>query len=133
MNKMSGVLNDDYNESITENGAVGYRTTGKNLLDLNFAVSSLRNATPDDIRRRFERAFAEDNLYGLKWLMMCRDAREGLGEKRTPRIIFRYLAEVEPTQHHEEWGGDDEYQRHRGIERIEIDEGENKLGDDSHQ
>lgn len=29
MNKMSGVLNDDYNESITENGAVGYRTTGK--------------------------------------------------------------------------------------------------------
>lgn len=97
MNKMSGVLNDDYNESITENGAVGYRTTGKDLLDLNFAVSSLRNATPDDIRGRFERAFAEDNLYGLKWLMMCRDAREGLGEKRTPRIIFRYLAKVEPN------------------------------------
>lgn len=64
---------------------------------MNFAVSSLRNASPDDIRGRFERAFTEDNLYGLKWLMMCRDAREGLGEKRTPRIIFRYLAEVEPN------------------------------------
>lgn len=30
------------NKSITENGATGYRTTTKSLLDLNFKVSSLR-------------------------------------------------------------------------------------------
>ena len=97
MNEMKGVLNEDFNESTTENGATGYRTTGKHLLDLNFAVSSLRNASPDDIRSRFEKAFAENNIYGLKWLMMCRDAREGLGERRTPKIILRYLAKVEPN------------------------------------
>ena len=27
--------------SITENGAVGYKTSGKKLLDINFSVSSL--------------------------------------------------------------------------------------------
>ena len=36
-------LNEDFNVSVTENGAVGYRTTGKELLDMNFAVSSMRN------------------------------------------------------------------------------------------
>ena len=30
------------NKSVTENGATGYRTTTKALLDLNFKVSSLR-------------------------------------------------------------------------------------------
>ena len=29
--------------SITENGAVGFKTSGKNLVDINFAVSSLRS------------------------------------------------------------------------------------------
>ena len=36
------LLNGDANRSRTENGALGYRTTGKNLLDLNFQTSSLR-------------------------------------------------------------------------------------------
>lgn len=96
MNKMEGVLNEDFNESTTENGAIGYRTTGKNLLNLNFAVSSLRNEDDAEIENRFERAFSENNLYALKWLMMCRDVREGLGERRTPRVIFKYIANCEP-------------------------------------
>lgn len=32
------------NISITENGAMGYKTSNSALLDLNYAVSSLRNA-----------------------------------------------------------------------------------------
>ena len=32
---------ENHNVSITENGAIGYKTTGKNLLDLNFSVASL--------------------------------------------------------------------------------------------
>ena len=36
------LLNGEANRSRTENGALGYRTTGKNLLDLNFQTSSLR-------------------------------------------------------------------------------------------
>lgn len=94
--KMKETLNEDFNESVTENGALGYRTTGKELLDLNFAVSSLRKASESDIKNRFGRAYAELPMYGMKWLMYCRDVREGLGEKRTPRTIFHYLANTEP-------------------------------------
>lgn len=37
MSAMKKTLNDEYNVAFTENGAAGYRTTGKSLLDLNFA------------------------------------------------------------------------------------------------
>lgn len=30
-------------KQITENGAIGYVTSGKKLLDINFAVGSMRN------------------------------------------------------------------------------------------
>ena len=36
------MLDGANNISVTENGAVGYRTTGRSLLDLNFAVASPR-------------------------------------------------------------------------------------------
>ena len=41
MDHLTETLKTDSNLSITENGAIGYRTTGKKLLDMNFAVSSL--------------------------------------------------------------------------------------------
>lgn len=37
--KLKNTLDNEFNVSETENGAVGYRTTGKDLLDLHFAVS----------------------------------------------------------------------------------------------
>ena len=42
LTSMKDTLLEEHNLSRTENGAFGYRTTGKELLDLNFAVSSLR-------------------------------------------------------------------------------------------
>ena len=48
--------------------AVGFRTTGKALLDLNFAVASLRSASEHDISQRFTKAFFEDKLMAMKWL-----------------------------------------------------------------
>lgn len=42
-------ISEEHNLSRTENGAFGYRTTGKELLDLNFAVSSLRREMPQEI------------------------------------------------------------------------------------
>ena len=74
------------NRSITENGAVGYRTSGHALLDLNYQVSSLRNADPVVIERLFEEAFHENPAYALKWLFFARDIRGGLGERRLFRI-----------------------------------------------
>lgn len=86
-------LFDELNQSVTENGALGYKTSGKALLDLNFAVSSLRSATEQEILDKFKLAFYEDKKLALKWLFYLRDIRFGLGERRTFRIILRYLAE----------------------------------------
>lgn len=90
MENLRNTINDE--KSITENGAVGYRTTGKQLLDLNFSVSSLRNKSENEIEKMFANAFYENKLFAVKWLFMCRDVRGGLGERRTFRICMKYLA-----------------------------------------
>ena len=41
MGALKEQLNDEKQQ--TENGAIGYRTSGRHLLDLNFAVGSMRN------------------------------------------------------------------------------------------
>ena len=89
-------LDNEYNVSITENGAVGYRTTGKELLDLNFAVASLRKMTDAEVVKRFKKAFRENNILAVKWLFYARDAREGLGERRLFRVVMADLVKSNP-------------------------------------
>ena len=81
---------------LTENGALGYETTGKALVDLNFAVASLRNQDEEEIVKRFIPAFYEDRMLAMKWLFFLRDVRGGLGERRTFRVIMKYLAKSFP-------------------------------------
>jgi len=95
MNNLKRTLGEDFNVSVTENGAVGYRTSGKELLDLNFAVSSLRSETSKHIKQRFAKAFFEDKLLAIKWLFFAGDVRGGLGERRLFRIGMEYLANNE--------------------------------------
>ena len=75
----------------TENGAVGWRTTGKKLLDLNFSVASLRSASEQQIINKFMDAYYENPVLAIKWLFYARDAREGLGERRLFRTVFHWL------------------------------------------
>lgn len=96
LSNLKQVLHNDYNQSVTENGAIGYRTTGKNLLDLNFAIASLRRASADDITDRFVKAYFDDKTAAVKWLFYVRDVRSGLGERRLFRIILPYLAANHP-------------------------------------
>ena len=77
--------------SVTENGAVGHKTTGHVLLDLNFAVASLRSASEDQIREKFKAAYDEDSENALLWLFFARDPRGGLGERRLFRICAKWL------------------------------------------
>ena len=79
-------------KKVTENGAVGFETSKSALVDLNFAVASLRNAEEAAIIRKFIVAFNEDRVLAMKWLFFLRDVRGGLGERRSFRIIIRYLA-----------------------------------------
>ena len=84
------------NHSVTENGAAGYRTTTKALLDLNFKVSSLRDREEEYITNEFIKAYHESPKYAVKWLFFLRDILEGMGERRTFRVCLRYLAVSQP-------------------------------------
>lgn len=94
MNRLHNAINDE--KKLTENGARGYAATGSALVDLNFAAASLRSRTAAEIVRGFIPAFYEDRVLAIKWLFFLRDVRGGLGERRSFRIIIRYLAESVP-------------------------------------
>ena len=90
---LKNTLNDQV--SITENGAVGFKTSGKALCDINFAVSSLRGADESKILKMWQEAYAEDPVVAIKWLFMLRDIRgNGMGERRTFRVILKELASM---------------------------------------
>jgi len=79
-------------KAVTENGALGYASAGKALVDLNFAVASLRSMNEQEITKNFIHAYYEDKKLAVKWLFFLRDIRCGLGERRSFRVIFNYLA-----------------------------------------
>lgn len=96
INAVRQTLNNEMNVSVTENGAVGYRTTGKELLDLNFSVASLRKMGDEEVTSRFKKAFCEDKILAVKWLFYARDVRQGLGERRLFRVVLADLINSNP-------------------------------------
>lgn len=96
MDNLKATLDHSWNVSVTENGAVGYKTAGSKLVDINFQVSSLRNQSEQEIIHKFSDAFYEDRLLAVKWLFFAGDVRGGLGERRLFRIGLRYLGETQP-------------------------------------
>ena len=97
MGFMNAVKNELNNEKcLTTNGAVGYATSGKKLLDLNFSVTSLRKQSEQEIINKFMDAYYEDPLLAMKWLFYVRDVREGTGERRLFRVVMKYLATLKP-------------------------------------
>lgn len=92
MNAVKNTLNEDFNYSVTENGALGYRTSGKELVDLNFAVASMRGMSEKQIYDKFTKAYFEDKKMALRWLFFARDVRGGLGERRLFRVILQNMA-----------------------------------------
>lgn len=87
---------DENSFSVTENGALGFSTSGRKLLDLNFAVTSFRNKSDKAIEDAFAKAFYEDKLLAIKWLFYCRDRSEGIGERRLFRVALKWLATEQP-------------------------------------
>lgn len=96
MSAVRHTLNNEFNVSVTENGAVGYRTTGKELLDLNFAVASLRKMSDQEVANRFMKAFCENQILAMKWLFYARDIRGGVGERRLFRVVLQNLVQSNP-------------------------------------
>lgn len=93
MSSMQNIwVGSNHNTARSENGALGYETTGKALLDLNFSVASMRNWDDHQIITSYMSAFADNPELAIKWLFFARDVRGGLGERRLFRIIFKHLA-----------------------------------------
>jgi hypothetical protein len=80
----------------TENYADALETSGSALLDLFATIGALRTREETDIQRMFSKAFAEDKLLATKIGFYARNIRGGLGERRTARLIWSWLAVLHP-------------------------------------
>lgn len=89
---MLDFLKNEANKTFTENGAVTYRSTMSDNLDLFATIGALRSASDEEIIKRFTRAYAENADLAMKTLFFARDVRGGLGERRVFRVIFNWLA-----------------------------------------
>ena len=104
-------------KSYTLNDATAYRTSGSTLVDLNFSVSSLRQAAVDfygkskhnryfysanstmgavEALRLFITSYEEDPLYTMKWLMYARHIKIGLGERDVFRMMLTKIGDLHP-------------------------------------
>lgn len=88
-------LKENANRTRTENGAMTWRSTQSDCLDLFATIGALRNASDAEVRLRFQRAFAENPKLAMKILFYARDVRGGLGERRVFRTILPELAVTE--------------------------------------
>lgn len=83
-------------KTLTENGAVAYATTGKEILDFNFKLAGYRKASVEEIEHDFGRVYYEDPLLAVKFLFWVRDIRGGAGERKVFRVCLKWLAEHKP-------------------------------------
>lgn len=91
-------LNTEINnmKTLTENGAIAYATSGKNLLDFNFKITDLRNSSEEQIAKDFAKVFFEDRLIAMKYLFYLGDVREGLGERHIFKSCINWLCAKHP-------------------------------------
>lgn len=95
-NKLLKAIKQENAIKETENGAVALNTTFSPLLDLFGEIGALRSRSEDEIIDLFIKAYAVDRLLSLKMLFYLRDIRGGLGERRTFKVILKYLVENHP-------------------------------------
>ena len=85
-------------KTLTENGAVGYKTTKSYLVDFNFGVSSFRNKSESEIESAFADAYYENPLLAVKLLFFTGDIRQGMGERRTFKTCMKWLVQNHADQ-----------------------------------
>lgn len=92
MNKFMNALKQENNKTLTENGAITYKSTLNGLLDLFAMGGAYRSRSEDDCIHLFNKAYGEDEAYALKCLFYLRDVRGGQGERRFFRTVTHWLA-----------------------------------------
>ena len=69
---VKSIINET-NETLTENGAIAYRTTNSALLDMFAVIGALRSRPSEEIINKFTKAFAEDQLLAMKMLFYAKE------------------------------------------------------------
>ena len=88
----------EFNVSVTENGGVGYRTTGKSILDTFYKVSSLRKADEDDLKNIWNTMCKDNEDLAIQFLFFVGDIRGGVGERRVFRTMFKEFCTISPNK-----------------------------------
>lgn len=92
-NSFVNALKRESNITTTENGMQCLKSTTSALVDLFGTIGALRSRSDDEIIQKFVKAFCEDRLLATKMSFYARDIRYGgLGERRIPRVIWKYMA-----------------------------------------
>lgn len=92
---MLNKLKEECSLKLTENGAIALRTTGDYRLDWFAESGSMRNLADEEIINRFMNVLSTNKLDAMKLLFFTRDVL-GLGERRTARVVFKFLANYYP-------------------------------------
>lgn len=96
MNEYKQTIEKVNNMQTTENGALGYSTSGKKLVDLNFSVPSNHSNVTPGAYDAFKVSLKENLVDTVKWMFYLRDVREGLGERDSFITFFCTLYNENP-------------------------------------
>lgn len=109
---MLNALEQNMNYTFTQNGAITYRSSNSDCLDLFFGVGAFRGADDDRISRAVIRAYCENPEKTMKIVFYARDIREGLGERRVFRVALHTLGDFAPEAVERNIGYISEYGRY---------------------
>lgn len=93
-NEIENVLNSINKQeySQTENGAVAFKYASKAILDMNYQLTSLRNASWKEIGEYFSKVFYEEDIsIAMKFFYWILDVREGAGERNISKGIMKWM------------------------------------------
>lgn len=91
-NLFAKAIKVESNKTRTENYANAFKSTDDSLVDLFGTIGSLRTRETEEIEKKFAKAYAEDPLTAITMAFYARNIRGGLGERRTFKVIIRWLA-----------------------------------------
>lgn len=84
------------NYMITENGAVVYSSVGNAMVDFEFSINSLRNASEQEIYDKIKNAYVENPELTTKMIFQIGDIREGKGERHIFNSCLKFLENEHP-------------------------------------